>query len=90
MANPDAKLSLQKKHWVVVKDGAKVTCGDKAYTLGENQSTYIHKGEMHRLENTEKIALEIIEIQTKIIWARMILFALRATTNETNSFIIFF
>jgi len=69
LVNPGAKLSLQKhehraEHWVVVKGVAKVTCGDETFSLNENQSTYIPKGEMHRLENTEKIDLEIIEIQT--------------------------
>ena len=67
--NPDAKLSLQKhqkraEHWVVVKGIALVTCGEKKYKLTENQSTYIPKGEIHRLENREKNPLEIIEIQT--------------------------
>ena len=67
--NPGAKLSLQKhqkraEHWVVVKGIALVTCGEKKYKLTENQSTYIPKGEIHRLENCEKIPLEIIEIQT--------------------------
>jgi mannose-1-phosphate guanylyltransferase len=69
LVNPGAKLSLQKhehraEHWVVVKGVAKVTCGDKTFSLKENQSTYIPKGEVHRLENTEEIDLEIIEIQT--------------------------
>jgi len=69
LVNPGAKLSLQKhehraEHWVVVKGVAKVTCGDETFSLNENQSTYIPKGEVHRLENTEKIDLEIIEIQT--------------------------
>ena len=67
--NPGAKLSLQKhqkraEHWVVVKGIALVTCGEKKYKLTENQSTYIPKGEIHRLENCEKNPLEIIEIQT--------------------------
>ena len=67
--NPGAKLSLQKhqkraEHWVVVKGIASVTCGEKKYKLTENQSTYIPKGEIHRLENREKNPLEIIEIQT--------------------------
>jgi len=67
--NPGAKLSLQKhqkraEHWVVVKGIALVTCGEKKYKLTENQSTYIPKGEIHRLENREKNPLEIIEIQT--------------------------
>ena len=69
LVNPGAKLSLQKhehraEHWVVVKGVAKVTCGEKVFSLKENQSTYIPKGEVHRLENQEGIDLEIIEIQT--------------------------
>ena len=67
--NPGAKLSLQKhqkraEHWVVVKGVALVTCTEKKYKLTENQSTYIPKGEIHRIENCEKTPLEIIEIQT--------------------------
>ena len=69
LVNPGAKLSLQKhqhrsEHWVVVSGVAIITCGNKTYQLEKNQSTYIPKGEIHRLENQEKIALEIIEIQT--------------------------
>jgi mannose-1-phosphate guanylyltransferase len=67
--NPGASLSLQKhhkraEHWVVVKGLALITCGDKKFKLKENQSTYIPKGEIHRLENCQTIPLEIIEIQT--------------------------
>jgi len=67
--NPGAKLSLQKhrhraEHWVIVKGVALITCGEKVFQLKENHSTYIPKGEIHRLENQGKIALEIIEIQT--------------------------
>jgi len=67
--NPGAKLSLQKhekraEHWVIVKGIASITCGNKVFQLKENQSTYIPKGEVHRLENAEKKPLEIIEIQT--------------------------
>ena len=36
----------------------------KIYNLNKNQSTYIPKGEVHRLENEGAIPLEIIEIQT--------------------------
>ena len=69
LVNPGAKLSLQKhkkraEHWVIVKGIALITCGDKVFKLKENESTYIPKGETHRLENHEKIPLEIIEIQT--------------------------
>lgn len=66
---PGARLSLQKhnyraEHWIVVKGNAMVTCGDKTFTITENQSTYIPLGEVHRLENKEKTPLEIIEVQS--------------------------
>ncbi len=69
LVNPGAKLSLQKhqhraEHWIVVKGIATITRGDDVFILKENQSTYIPKGEIHRLENQEKLDLEIIEIQT--------------------------
>mgnify|MGYP006096927665 CR=1 FL=1 len=66
---PGAKISLQKhrhraEHWVVVSGVAIITCGEKTFKLEKNQSTYIPKGEIHRLENQENTDLEIIEIQT--------------------------
>ena len=69
LVNPGAKLSLQKhqhraEHWVVVKGVALITCGKKIFELCENQSTYISKGQIHRLENCKDTPLEIIEIQT--------------------------
>ena len=67
--NVGGKLSLQRhhhrsEHWVVVKGTAKVTRGEEAFLLSENQSTYIPTGVMHRLENVGKIPLEIIEVQS--------------------------
>jgi len=67
--NPNAKISLQKhkyrsEHWVVILGIAKITCGEKVFILEKNQSTYIPKGEIHRLENCGDSPLEIIEIQT--------------------------
>ena len=69
LVKPGQKISLQKhlhraEHWVVVAGTAKITCGKKHYLLQKNQSAYIPKGETHRLENQDKIPLEIIEIQT--------------------------
>jgi len=66
---PGASLSLQKhhhraEHWIVVSGIAEVTCGDKKILLGENQSTYIPLGEVHRLANPGKVPLEIIEVQS--------------------------
>lgn len=66
---PGASLSLQKhhhraEHWIVVKGTAEVTCDDKVTLLGENQSTYIPLGAVHRLKNPGNIPLEIIEVQS--------------------------
>jgi mannose-1-phosphate guanylyltransferase/mannose-6-phosphate isomerase len=67
--NPGSKLSLQKhqhraEHWIITSGEATVTCGENTFKLKENQSTFIPKGEIHRLENQEEKILEIIEIQT--------------------------
>ncbi|MDE2156343.1 MAG: mannose-1-phosphate guanylyltransferase/mannose-6-phosphate isomerase [Xanthomonadaceae bacterium] len=66
---PGASLSLQKhhhraEHWIVVSGTAEVTCDDKVFLLGENQSTYIPLGSVHRLRNPGKVALELIEVQS--------------------------
>ncbi|CAM3471960.1 mannose-1-phosphate guanylyltransferase/mannose-6-phosphate isomerase [Paracidovorax anthurii] len=69
VVNPGASLSLQKhhhraEHWVVVKGTAEVTKGDETFLLGENESTYIPLGHVHRLANPGKVPLEIIEVQS--------------------------
>ena len=66
---PGGHLSLQKhkhraEHWVVVKGTAEVTCGDQVTRLGENQSTFIPLGQVHRLHNPGTEPLEIIEVQS--------------------------
>ena len=67
--NPGARLSLQlhhhrAEHWIVVKGTARVTCNEDVFLLAENESTFIPLGSKHRLENTGKIPLELIEVQT--------------------------
>ena len=67
--NPGAVLSLQKhfhraEHWIVVRGTAYVTRGDEQFELKEDQSTYIPLGVEHRLENREKVPLEIIEVHS--------------------------
>ncbi|MFG6448279.1 mannose-1-phosphate guanylyltransferase/mannose-6-phosphate isomerase [Roseateles sp. BYS180W] len=69
MVKPGASLSLQMhhhraEHWVVVSGTAEVVNGDKTILLGENQSTYIPLGQVHRLSNPGKVPLEIIEVQS--------------------------
>jgi len=48
----------------VVRGTARVTHGDRAFLLSENESTYIPLGTAHRLENPGRIPLELIEVQT--------------------------
>lgn len=65
---PYKRLSLQRhkfrsEHWVVVEGKAKVVNGKKTFYLEKNQSTYIPKGEIHRLENPTDKLLKIIEVQ---------------------------
>ena len=69
IVNPGQQLSLQMhhhraEHWIVVSGTAKVTCNEKEFLLGEDESTYIPLGNRHRLENPGVIPLEIIEVQT--------------------------
>jgi mannose-1-phosphate guanylyltransferase/mannose-6-phosphate isomerase len=66
---PKASISLQKhlhraEHWIVVAGIAEIINGDKKLILMENQSTYISKGEVHRLTNPGDVTLEIIEVQS--------------------------
>ncbi len=69
VVNPGQKLSLQMhhhraEHWVVVKGTAEVTCEDRVFMLGEDESTYIPLGHKHRLANPGHIPLELIEVQS--------------------------
>ncbi|MCX7990637.1 MAG: mannose-1-phosphate guanylyltransferase/mannose-6-phosphate isomerase [Proteobacteria bacterium] len=66
--NPQSSLSLQmhhhrSEHWVVIKGTAKVTIGEEVHFVHENESIYIPKSTLHRLENPGKVVLEIIEVQ---------------------------
>lgn len=68
IVKPGGILSLQKhkhrsEHWVVVQGSAIVTRGEEVSELHENQSTYIPKGVVHRLENKGDAPLHLIEVQ---------------------------
>jgi mannose-1-phosphate guanylyltransferase/mannose-6-phosphate isomerase len=69
VVNPGETLSLQlhhhrAEHWIVVHGTAEVTCEDKVFMLGEDESTYIPLGHKHRLANPGRIPLELIEVQS--------------------------
>ena len=68
VVNPQQKLSLQlhyhrSEHWIVVKGTAKVMIGEEEKFLHENESTYVPKSTIHRLENPGKVPLEMMEVQ---------------------------
>jgi len=65
---PGQKVSHQlhyhrSEHWIIVKGTAKVTLGKKTTMVHENESTYVPKSTVHRLENPGKVPLEMIEVQ---------------------------
>ncbi len=65
---PGGILSLQyhhkrSEHWVVVRGIARVTVGEREFHLKLNESTFIPKGAVHRLENRGSELLEVIEVQ---------------------------
>ena len=69
IVDPGQRLSLQMhhhraEHWIVVSGTAEVTCDDKTFMLGEDESTYIPLGNRHRLANPGRIPLELIEVQS--------------------------
>ncbi|WP_414473408.1 mannose-1-phosphate guanylyltransferase/mannose-6-phosphate isomerase [Microvirga sp. M2] len=62
------RLSLQyhhhrSEHWTVVSGTARVTVGDKVSIMTANESVYIPKGDVHRLENIGDSELHLIEVQ---------------------------
>ena len=68
VVEPMQTLSLQmhyhrSEHWVVVRGTAKVTIGGKEELIHENQSIYVPKSTVHRLQNPGKVPLELIEVQ---------------------------
>jgi mannose-1-phosphate guanylyltransferase/mannose-6-phosphate isomerase len=65
---PGEQLSLQKhlhrsEHWIVVSGMADVHLDGKEYQFKRGESTYVPEGMKHRLGNSGKIPLEVIEVQ---------------------------
>jgi mannose-1-phosphate guanylyltransferase/mannose-6-phosphate isomerase len=67
---PGKRLSLQShnrrsEHWVIVKGNAKVQIGKDTLLLHVNQSVYIPKETLHRIENSgvENENVEFVETQ---------------------------
>lgn len=63
-----SQLSLQmhhhrSEHWIVVSGMADVILGDRTIHLRQGESTFVPAGTRHRLGNSGKIPLEVIEVQ---------------------------
>jgi phosphoglucomutase len=66
--NPGARLSLQShrrraENWVVVSGEALVTVDDQKVVVKKGESIFVPQGARHRMENTRKEPLVLIEVQ---------------------------
>ena len=66
--NNNSSISLQKHHhrseyWTVVGGRPKITVGKKIFFKNVNESVFIPKGSIHRIENIYKKQVKIIEAQ---------------------------
>ena len=67
--NPNSSISLQKhnhrsEHWTVTSGKAKITINNKKFYKKSNETAFIPKGAIHRIENFFKKPVKIMEIQT--------------------------
>ena len=67
--NPKSSISLQKhhhrsEHWTVTSGRPKVTINKKKFFKNTNETAFIPKGAIHRIENPFNRAVKIIEVQT--------------------------
>lgn len=68
IVKPGKRLSYQlhhhrSEHWIILRGMAKVTIDDDVKFVRAGESIFIREGQKHRLENTGKTPLEIIEVQ---------------------------
>ncbi len=66
---PGESLSLQRhhyrtEHWIVLSGTARITRGNQCFELSANASTFIARGEKHRLQNASDEALLVLEVQS--------------------------
>ena len=65
---PKGILSLQKhfhrsEHWVVVQGIPKITLNRKLFSKKPNETIFIPKGSIHRIQNPNKKNVKIMEVQ---------------------------
>ena len=67
--NPKSSISLQKhkhrsEHWTIISGKPKITINNKIFFKQSNDTAYIPKGSIHRIENIFKKPVVIMEVQT--------------------------
>ena len=67
--NPKSSISLQKhfhrsEHWTITSGCPLITVNKKKYFKRENETVYIPRGTIHRIENNFNKPVKIMEIQT--------------------------
>ena len=67
--NSKSSISIQKhhhrsEHWMVTQGTPKITINNNKFFSKKNQSAFIPKGAIHRIENLYKKPVKIIEVQT--------------------------
>ena len=67
--NSNSSISLQKhnhrsEYWTITNGRPKITLGNKKFFKKVNDSSYVPKGSIHRIENIYKKPVKIIEVQT--------------------------
>ena len=52
------------EHWTVISGRPKITINKKEFFKNTNESAFIPKGSIHRIENIYKQPVKIVEVQT--------------------------
>ncbi|MDA7455155.1 mannose-1-phosphate guanylyltransferase/mannose-6-phosphate isomerase [Planktomarina temperata] len=65
---PGAALSLQShqfrsEHWIVVEGDANITIDEEVHTVAEGESVFVPQGAKHRMANSGKTLMVLIEVQ---------------------------
>tara|TARA_B100000686_G_C16722093_1_gene935564 strand:+ start:208 stop:1413 length:1206 start_codon:yes stop_codon:yes gene_type:complete len=68
IVNPRSSISLQKHHhrserWTIISGRPKITVNKKKFFKNPNQSAFIPKGAIHRIENPFNERVQIVEAQ---------------------------
>ena len=66
--NPMSSISLQKhffrsERWTIIEGKPKITIGNKKFFSKKNETVFIPKGAVHRIENVFKVPVKIVEVQ---------------------------